>query len=34
MLPDDLDDKQKVIELERINAAKKQLAGTNVTAVH
>ncbi|CAA9960524.1 hypothetical protein P3342_006021 [Pyrenophora teres f. teres] len=29
MLPDDLDDKQKVIELERISAAKKQLAATN-----
>ncbi|KAH9871157.1 hypothetical protein J1614_006732 [Plenodomus biglobosus] len=33
-LPDDLDDKQKQIELERIDAAKKHLAGNTVTAVH
>ena len=33
-LPDNLDDKQREIELERIDAAKKKLAGTNVTAVH
>ena len=33
-LPDDLDDKQRVIELERIDAAKKKLAGNQVTAVH
>lgn len=29
-----LDDKQKQIELERIASAKKQLAGSRVTAVH
>jgi hypothetical protein len=33
-LPDNLDDKQREIELERIDAAKKKLAGTNVAAVH
>jgi len=33
-LPDNLDDKQRVIELERIDAAKKKLAGNHVTAVH
>ncbi|KAF2849639.1 MFS sugar transporter-like protein [Plenodomus tracheiphilus IPT5] len=33
-LPDDLDDKQKQIELERIDAARKHLAGNTVTAVH
>jgi hypothetical protein len=33
-LPDNLDDKQKEIELERIEAAKQKLAGTNVAAVH
>ncbi|RYN37784.1 hypothetical protein AA0113_g10020 [Alternaria arborescens] len=33
-LPDNLDDKQREIELERINAAKQKLAGSNVTAVH
>ncbi|KAF2127788.1 MFS sugar transporter-like protein [Dothidotthia symphoricarpi CBS 119687] len=33
-LPDNLDDKQKQIELERIDAAKKHLAGHTVTAVH
>ena len=33
-IPGDLDDKQKQIELERIADAKKQLAGTRVTAVH
>lgn len=33
-LPDNLDDKQKQIELERIDAAKKLLAGQRVTAVH
>jgi hypothetical protein len=31
MLPDD---KEKQIEMERIEDAKKRLAGTNVTAVH
>lgn len=34
MLPDNLDDKEKQIEMERIEDAKKRLAGTNVTAVH
>jgi hypothetical protein len=34
MLPDNLDDKEKHIEMERIEDAKKRLAGTNVTAVH
>jgi hypothetical protein len=33
-LPDNLDDKQKQIELERIDAAKKKLAGASVAAVH
>ncbi|KAF1835915.1 MFS sugar transporter-like protein [Decorospora gaudefroyi] len=33
-LPDNLDDKQREIELERISEARKKLAGTNVTAVH
>ncbi len=33
-LPDNLDDKQREIELERIDAAKKKLAGTSVAAVH
>jgi hypothetical protein len=34
MLPDNLNDKEKQIEMERIEDAKKRLAGTNVTAVH
>ena len=34
VLPDDLDDKQKVIELEKITAAKEQLAGQKETGVH
>ncbi|KAF9693123.1 hypothetical protein EKO04_008681 [Ascochyta lentis] len=33
-LPDDLDDKQREIELERISNARKVLAKDNVTAVH
>ncbi|KAJ4364463.1 hypothetical protein N0V83_009057 [Neocucurbitaria cava] len=33
-LPDNLDDKQQQIELERVEAAKKHLAGNTVTAVH
>lgn len=33
-LPDDLDDKLRQIESERIDAAKKHLAGNTVTAVH
>lgn len=33
-LPDNLDDKQQQIELERIDAARKRLAGNTVTAVH
>ncbi|KNG49947.1 sugar carrier protein A [Stemphylium lycopersici] len=33
-LPSNLDDKQKEIEMERIENAKKQLAGSKVTAVH
>lgn len=33
-LPDDLDDKQREIELERIENAKKVLARDKVTAVH
>jgi hypothetical protein len=33
-LPDNLDEKQREIELERIEAAKRKLAGTTVTAVH
>ncbi|KAH3911609.1 hypothetical protein HBI56_163470 [Parastagonospora nodorum] len=34
MLSDDLDDKEKQIEMERIEDAKRKLAATNVTAVH
>jgi hypothetical protein len=34
MLPDHLDDKEKQIEMERIEDARRRLAGTNVTAVH
>ncbi|KAH6629426.1 sugar carrier protein A [Boeremia exigua] len=34
ILPDDLDDKQKEVELERIENAKKVLAKDRVTAVH
>lgn len=33
-LPDNLDDKQQQIELERIDEARKRLAGDKVTAVH
>lgn len=33
-LPDDLTDKQQQIELERVDAARKQLASKTVTAVH
>jgi hypothetical protein len=33
-LPDNLDEKQRVIEMERIETAKRKLAGTNITAVH
>ena len=33
-LPDDLDDKQRQIELEKVDAARKHLAGNTVTAVH
>jgi hypothetical protein len=33
-LPDHLDDKEKQFEMERIDDARKRLAGTNVTAVH
>jgi hypothetical protein len=29
-----LDDKEKQIEMERIEDARRKLAGTNVTAVH
>jgi hypothetical protein len=34
MLPDHLNDPEKQIEMERIEDARKRLAGTNVTAVH
>ncbi|KAF2818868.1 MFS sugar transporter-like protein [Ophiobolus disseminans] len=34
MLPDNLDDREKQIEMERFEDARKKLAGTNVTAVH
>ena len=34
MLPDNLGDAEKQIEMERIEDARKTLAGTNVTAVH
>ncbi|KAF1850597.1 MFS sugar transporter-like protein [Cucurbitaria berberidis CBS 394.84] len=33
-LPDNLDDKQREIELERVERARKHLAGNTVTAVH
>jgi hypothetical protein len=33
-LPDNLDDKEKEIEMERIENAKKILAGTKTTQVH
>lgn len=33
-LPDDLDDKQKEVEMERIENAKKVLAKDQVVAVH
>lgn len=33
-LPDNLDDKERQIELERIEDARRKLAGTTVTAVH
>jgi len=33
-LPDDLDDKEKEIELEKIENARKVLARDQVTAVH
>jgi hypothetical protein len=34
MLPDNLGDAEKQIEMERIEDARKKLAGTNVSAVH
>jgi hypothetical protein len=34
MLPDNLGDAEKQIEMERIEDARRKLAGTNVTAVH
>ena len=34
VLPDDLDDKQKVIELDKITAAKGQLTGQKETGLH
>lgn len=34
MIPNDLADAEKQIEMERIEDAKKKLAGTNVAAVH
>lgn len=34
MLSDNLDDKEKQIEMGRIEDAKRKLAATNVTAVH
>jgi len=34
MLPDNLDDAEKQMEMERIEDARRKLAGTNVTAVH
>lgn len=34
MLPNDLADAEKQIEMERIEDARKKLAGTNVAAVH
>lgn len=34
MLPDDLHDTEKQIEMERIEDARKRLAGNHVTAVH
>lgn len=34
MLPDNLGDAEKQIEMERIEDARKKLAGKNVTAVH
>jgi hypothetical protein len=34
LLPDNLDDAEKQIEMEKIENARKKLAGTNVVAVH
>jgi hypothetical protein len=34
MLPNNLDDAEKQIEMERIEDARRKLAGSNVTAVH
>jgi hypothetical protein len=34
MLPDNLNDTEKQIEMERIEDARKRLAGNQVTAVH